>query len=155
MFGIGKLLGNVAGGLLDKVGLGKIAPFVKMGLNAMTGNWLGVAQDVFGLVSNFKNNFANNTSKLPPLGGFDSPLNNFTSPQQQSNPLTGNRMQDLLKGLGDLFRGFSALTDRNRSNDFNGLGSIFNAFRTLSESFGNNQLFNNRVSISQYTNIQA
>ena len=38
MFGIGSILGKVAGGLLDKIGLGKIAPFVKMGLNALTGN---------------------------------------------------------------------------------------------------------------------
>src|SRR3712207_7073852 len=51
MFGIGKLIGSVAGGLLDKIGLGKLAPFVQLGINALTGNWLGVAQDVFGLVS--------------------------------------------------------------------------------------------------------
>jgi len=73
MFGIGSILGKVAGGLLDKIGLGKIAPFVKMGLNALTGNWLGVAQDVFGLVSNFKGNFQDGASKLPPLGGFENP----------------------------------------------------------------------------------
>lgn len=38
MFGIGKLLGNVVGGVLEKIGLGSIAPFVKLGLNALTGN---------------------------------------------------------------------------------------------------------------------
>ncbi len=70
MFGIGKILGSVAGGLLDKIGLGKIAPFVKLGLNALTGNWLGVAQDVFGMVSNFKGNFMGKAATQPPLGGF-------------------------------------------------------------------------------------
>ena len=152
MFGIGSILGKVAGGLLDKIGLGKIAPFVKMGLNAMTGNWLGVAQDVFGLVSNFKGNFQDGASKQPPLGGFENPTNNFAA---ENNPLTGGRMTDLFKGLSQLLRGFRSLSDGNRSNDLGGLGRIFNAFKTLSEAFGNNQLYTNRLSISQYTNIQA
>jgi len=152
MFGIGKLLGNVAGGLLDKIGLGSIAPFVKMGLNAMTGNWLGVAQDVFGLVSNFKGNFQNSASKLPPLGGFENPTNSFAG---QNNPLQGNRLADLFKGLSDLFKGFKSLSDGNPRNDFGGLGKIFNALKALTEGVNNNQLFNNRVSISQFTNIQA
>jgi hypothetical protein len=152
MFGIGKLLGSVAGGLLDKIGLGSIAPFVKMGLNALTGNWLGVAQDVFSLVSNFKGNFQNNASQLPPLGGFENPINNFAA---ERNPLNGNRLSDLFKGLSQLFRGFKSLSDGYRGNDLGGLSRIFNAFKTLSEAFNNNQLYTNRLSISQYTNIQA
>ena len=152
MFGIGKLLGSVAGGLLDKIGLGGIAPFVKLGLNAITGNWLGVAQDVFNLVSNFKGNFQNNASQLPPLGGFENPLNNFAA---QNRPLNSSRLSELFKGLSNLFRGFRNLSDGNRGNDLGGLSRIFNAFRTLSEAFGNNQLYTNRLSISQYTNIQA
>jgi hypothetical protein len=152
MFGIGKLLGSVAGGLLDKIGLGGIAPFVKLGLNAITGNWLGVAQDVFNLVSNFKGNFQNNASQLPPLGGFENPLNNFAA---ENRPLDSSRLSELFKGLSNLLRGFRNLSDGNRGNDLGGLGRIFNAFRTLSEAFGNNQLYTNRLSISQYTNIQA
>lgn len=157
MFGIGKLLGNVAGGLLDKIGLGSIAPFVKMGLNALTGNWLGVAQDVFGMVSNFKGNFQNNASKLPPLGGFDNPNSSGQTDncRAETNPLNGNRIADLFKGLSQLFRGFKALTDNRPGNDFGGLGRIFNAFKTLGEAFQNNQLYTNRLSISQYTNIQV
>jgi hypothetical protein len=152
MFGIGKLLGNVAGGLLDKIGLGGIAPFVKMGLNALTGNWLGVAQDVFGLVSNFKGNFQQNASKLPPLGGFENPVNNFAA---ENRRLDTNRMTSLFRGLSDLLKGFRNLSDSRPGNDLGGLSRIFNAFRTLSEAFGNNQLYTNRLSISQYTNIQA
>lgn len=149
MFGIGKLLGSVAGGLLDKIGLGSIAPFVKMGLNALTGNWLGVAQDVFNMVSNFKGNFQDGASQQPPLGGFENPTNSFAS---QNNPLNGNRLADLFKGLRDLFRGFRAL---NNGNESRGFDRISNAFRLLSEAFGNNQLYTNRLNISQYTNIQV
>ncbi len=71
MFGIGKLLGKVVGGVLEKIGLGSIAPFVKLGLNALTGNWLGVAEDVFNLVSSFKSrDFTERAATRPPLGGF-------------------------------------------------------------------------------------
>ena len=153
MFGIGKLLGNAAGGLLDKIGLGGIAPFVKMGLNALTGNWLGVAQDVFRLVSNFKGNFQNNASQLPPLGGFENPLNSFAAENRRS--LNQNRLSDLFRGLSNLFRGFKNLSDGRRGNDLGGLSRIFNAFRTLSDAFGNNQLYTNRLLIAQYTNIQV
>jgi len=149
MFGIGSILGKVAGGLLDKIGLGKIAPFVKMGLNAMTGNWLGVAKDVFSMVSNFKGNSLDGASQQPPLGGFENPSNSGNS------SLSSNRLSDLFKGLGDLFKGFKSLTDGNPSNNLGGFGKIFSAFKSLSEAFNNNQLFTNRVSISQFTNIQA
>ena len=156
MFGIGKMLGSVAGGLLEKVGLGKIAPFVQMGLNAMTGNWLGVAQDVFGLVSKFKDGFQNNAAQQPPLGGFDSPANGQTNDLQgQENPLGNNRMTDMFKGLMDLLKGFKSLTDQNPKNDLGGLGKIFNALKALTEGQNTNQLFSNRLSISQFTNIQA
>ena len=149
MFGIGKLLGNVAGGLLDKIGLGSIAPFVKLGLNALTGNWLGVAQDVFGLVSNFKGNFLDRAASNPPLGGFDQPSNLFRA---EDSPLGGNRMTDLFRGLSNLFRAFSGGQDMG--NAFGRLGKIFDAFKLLNEAFSNNQLYSNRLSISQYTNIR-
>lgn len=152
MFGIGKLFGGIAGGLLDKIGLGKLAPFVSMGLNALTGNWLGVAKDVFGLVSNFKGNFQNNASKFPPLGGFENQNNSNSLWQGNNNSLNTNRLSDLFKGLSQLFKGLRAFSNGNEGG---GLSRIFNAFKTLSEAFQNNQLYTNRVSISQYTNIQA
>src|SRR3982751_591917 len=102
MFGIGKLLGSVAGGLLDKIGLGKIAPFVQLGINALTGNWLGVAQDVFGMVSGFKGNFLNDASSRPPLGGFEQ---NSFAPDNRPR-LSRSRISDLFRGLSNLFRGF-------------------------------------------------
>lgn len=149
MFGIGKLLGSVAGGLLDKIGLGKIAPFVQMGLNALTGNWLGVAKDVFNLVSSFKGNPLDQAASKPPLGGFDQPSNLFAP---ERSPLNGNRLSNLFKGLSNLFQGMKAFSN---GNEMGGLGKIFNAFKALSEVFNNNQLLSNRLSISQYTNIQA
>lgn len=167
MFGIvGKLVGGVAGGLLDKVGLGKIAPFVKTGLNLLTGNWLGVAKDVFSLVSGFKGNPLDKATKNPPLGGFEqgnlfAGTNNSNAQGCNHNPFNGNqnsidgsRMTDLLKALSQLFRALARQSDGGGNNNGGGLRRIFDAFRTLGESFGNNQLYNNRVSISQFTNIR-
>ena len=148
MFGIGKLLGSVAGGLLDKIGLGKIAPFVQLGINALTGNWLGVAQDVFGLVSSFKGNFLNNASTRPPLGGFEQ-QNNFAP--DQNNRLSRNRISDLFRGLSNLFRGFKSLGNGDLTGGF---GRIFSAFNVLRDAFDNNQMFNNRSSASIFANIR-
>jgi hypothetical protein len=156
MFGLGKILGSVAGGLLDKIGLGKIAPFVKMGLNAMTGNWLGVAQDVFGLVSGFKGNPLNGAANRPPLGGFDNPLNFLNS---GNNPLGGGRMSGLLDGIGGLIKGLFGGGGQSEGDGGNsplgGLGKIFDAFKIFSDAFSNNDLFSNRASTSQFNNLQA
>lgn len=145
MLGLGKLLGGVVGGVLDKVGLGKIAPFVKMGLNAMTGNWMGVAKDVFGLVSGFKgNNFQNSAAKQPPLGGFGSNSSNAANPL--ANILGGNKMPSLIEGLKSLL---------GMGEGGEGAGKISSAFDLLSEIFGISKLFNSRQSASQYSSMQA
>ncbi len=148
MFGIGKILGSVAGGLLDKIGLGKIAPFVKMGLNALTGNWLGVAKDVFSMVSNFKGNFLDKAAKKPPLGGFEQQRNSFAADNRKLN---GNRIADLFKGFKNLFGGLKEVMNGN----LGGLGKIFNAFQLLSESFNNTTMYNNRMSAAQFGSMQA
>jgi len=132
---IGKLLGSVAGSLLDKVGLGKIAPFVKMGLNAITGNWAGVAKDVFSLVSNFKGNFVN-ADKKPPLGGFEK------QPTEEKASLNKDRMSGLFGALGKLFK---ALGSFGKDGDLMGsIGKIFSAFQALEETMSNNQMINER-----------
>ncbi len=145
MFGIGKILGSVAGGLLDKIGLGKIAPFVKMGLNAMTGNWLGVAQDVFGMVSNFKGNFLNKAATKPPLGGFGQAF-------QGKPALNENRISGLFKGLSNLFKAFKSF---GSGDMMGGIGKIFSAFSLLNESFSNNKMYNDRALTSQFSSIQG
>lgn len=107
MFGIGKLLGKVVGGVLEKVGLGSIAPFVKLGLNALTGNWLGVAEDVFNLVSSFKSrDFFDRAAKRPPLGGFSAAPRNVA---QRANSVN-ERLSDLIDRYAQLNAGGSPAT---------------------------------------------
>ncbi len=145
MFGLGKILGSVVGGVLDKVGLGKIAPFVKMGLNAMTGNWMGVAKDVFGLVSGFKgNDFQNGAAKQPPLGGFGSSSSNGTNPLE--NILGGGKMPSII----DAFKSLLGMGGGGEGAD-----KISGAFDLLSEIFDVSKLFNSRQSASQYSTMQA
>ncbi|MGI8849904.1 MAG: hypothetical protein ACR2HT_07020 [Pyrinomonadaceae bacterium] len=146
MLGLGKILGSVAGGLLDKIGLGKIAPFVKLGLNALTGNWLGVAKDVFGMVSNFKGNFLGKAATKPPLGGFEQAF-------QGKPSVNENRISGLFKGLSNLFK---ALKSLGKGGDIMGsIGKIFSAFNVVKESLQNNQMVNNRISVAQFTNARS
>ncbi len=144
MFGLGKILGGLVGGLLDKVGLGALTPFVKMGLDAMTGNWLGVAEDVFGMVSQFKGDPTKNASQRPPLGGFENQFTNNT------NPLTKNKVGGFLSSLKNLFSGIKSLM----SGDFAGsFGKIFNAFTEISKSFDNNELFSQRSNTARMSGM--
>jgi hypothetical protein len=143
----GKILGGLIGGVLEKIGLGKIVPFVKMGINALTGNWLGVAKDVFDMVSGFKSNFMDGASKKPPLGGFEDFSRSFNG----ESKLNGNRISGFMRGLKNLFGGVKALL----SGDFRGFGKIFNAFNTLRDFFNNNQLYTNRQSSSYYNSISV
>lgn len=138
MFGIGKVFGGMASGFLDKLGLGKITPFVKMGLNALTGNWMSVAKDVFGLVSNFKSNFLDRASSQPPLG-------NFQQASNLSTPLSSRRMSEVLNMFGKLFSGMERTPGLNR---------IYNALNVIKGTFDNYNHFDNRASRSAFTNIK-
>jgi hypothetical protein len=109
--GIGKMLtgglGGLVGGGLEALGLGKIAPFAKLGVNALTGNWAGVAQDVFGLVGKFAGgDFLGKAAKNPPLGGFDqqNQQGDFAGNggQQANGGLDINKLGELIAGLGQM-----------------------------------------------------
>lgn len=137
MFGIGKLLGKVVGGVLEKVGLGSIAPFVKMGLNALTGNWLGVAEDVFNLVSSFKSrDFADRAATRPPLGGFST----AAKTARQANSIN-NRLNDLVDQLTQLNAGNSP--------------STLAMFETVRSSFGDSQTASASYSRAYYSQIRS
>lgn len=138
MLGIGKIFGDMAGGFLDSLGLGKITPFVKMGLNALTGNWMGVAKDVFDLVSNFRSDFLNNASKQPPLG-------NFQQPSTSESPLSSSRMGEMLNMFEKLFGG---------NNPMRGLTKVFNALNTIKDMFDNYRRFDMQASRSIFANLK-
>lgn len=128
MFGIGKLLGKVVGGVLEKVGLGSIAPFVKLGLNALTGNWLGVAEDVFNLVSSFKSrDFLDRAANRPPIGNFAAQ----PRPTQKRTQLVNERLNDLIDQYAQLNRGGNPEILRT----FEAIRSSYTDTLTASDSF--------------------
>lgn len=139
MFGIGNLFGSMAGGFLDKLGLGKITPFVKMGLNAITGNWMGVAKDVFGLVSNFKGDFLNKASSQPPLG-------NFQQPSEGKTPLSKDRMN----GLMDILKQLLQVGGQNPGLDK--LNGLFGAVKSIFDNFSQ---FGDQSTKSMFANMKV
>jgi len=69
MFGLGKLIGGLAGGLLDKIGLGFLTPFVSLAVDYFTGNYAAMIGDLTNLVGQFSDSsFLKNLSKFQPLG---------------------------------------------------------------------------------------
>lgn len=64
-------LGKIIGGLFESVGLGWMGQVFSLATNFMTGNWAGVAQDIFRLVSEFSNDsWQSRVDRFQPLGSF-------------------------------------------------------------------------------------
>lgn len=138
MFGIGKLLGKVVGGVLESIGLGSIAPFVQMGLNALTGNWLGVAEDVFNLVSSFKSrDFADRADKRPPAGNFA----NAPKPASRRPELVNERINDLV--------------DQYTQADDGGNTSVVAMFEAVRDSYNDTLTASNSFSRAYYSQIRS
>ena len=72
MFGLDKVFGGkgLLGSFFDKVGMPWMNNVVSFATNAMTGNWLAAAKDVFSLVSQFSNSWMSRVDRHPPLGQF-------------------------------------------------------------------------------------
>lgn len=68
MFGF---VSKLAGGFLDKLGLSFLKPIVSFGLNALTGNYVGMIGDIKDMYSQFKDSgFLNKAAKHQPVGDF-------------------------------------------------------------------------------------
>ena len=71
MFGLGKIFGDgLFGKFFDSIGMGWMGNVLSLAVDAMSGNWLAAAKDVFDLVSKFSNSWSNQVSPFPPLGDF-------------------------------------------------------------------------------------
>lgn len=67
MFGLGK----VFSGFFESIGMGWMGNVLSLATNFMTGNWMGVAQDIFRLVSEFSNDsWTSRVDRDQPLGAF-------------------------------------------------------------------------------------
>lgn len=125
MFGLGKIFSGIAGGFLDKIGLGFLKPFVSLAVNFFSGNYLALIGDITNLVGQFSNSsFLKNLSNLNPLGQFGSGSNCF------GNLISGERFNllkttaqilglnkaDRMLNLVDDFRSSFSLVQQNREN---------------------------------------
>jgi hypothetical protein len=71
MFGLGKIFGDgLFGKFFDSIGMGWMGNVLSLAVDAMSGNWLAAAKDVFDLVSKFSNSWSNQVSQFQPLGDF-------------------------------------------------------------------------------------
>lgn len=111
MFSVGKLIG----GALNAVGLGKIAPFVSMGINLFTGNFAGLATDVMGLMSNIKGlGFLNKVAQFAPIGGFAGGGGAGGFLGGMTDLFKGSRLGDIITKFSDITKSFQDLTASTR-----------------------------------------
>lgn len=108
MFGLGKIFGDgLFGKFFDSIGMGWMGNVLSLAVDAMSGNWLAAAKDVFDLVSNFSNSWSKQVSPFQPLG-------DFAGGGGFGGDLTSARVDDIMGGSGDnqtVSRGLSVIND--------------------------------------------
>lgn len=125
MFGLGKVFSGLTGGLLDKIGLGFLKPFVSLAVNFFSGNYLGLIGDISNLVGRFSNSsFLKNLSQLNPLGQFGGGSNCF------GNLISGGKF-NLMRSAAQLLGLNKAERMLNLVNDFQ---SSFNVIQQKREN---------------------
>lgn len=141
MFGIGGL-GKLVGGALNAVGLGKLAPFVSLAVNAFTGNWAGVAMDVAGLAARIAPNsgFAKMLSTVAPIasaftgsGGAAGGIGNI---------FKGGRITELFTKFKDVQSSFQAI--KTGTDFMSKAKKVVNAFQTAKTFVDDFKSFNLR-----------
>lgn len=123
MFGLGKLVSGLTGGLLDKIGLGFLSPLISGAVNFFSGNYLALIGDITSLVSRFgSSSFLQNLSLLNPLGSFSQGSNCFGNlisadrfnTFQSSTRLLGLDKADKMLNLVNDFRFTTNLINQQR-----------------------------------------
>lgn len=123
MFGLGKLIGSA----LDAIGLGSIAPYVSLAVNAMTGNVAGIATDILGVISNMKGfGFLKKVAQFAPLGGFGDPSQLAGC---FGSSLTSGRLTDLVSKFANLTSTF-----RTASDGLSKISNMFDLARTVQDN---------------------
>lgn len=127
MFGLGKIFSGLTGGLLDKIGLGFLKPFVSLAVDFFSGDYLSLIGDVTSLVGKFSNSsFLKNLSQLNPLGSFGQGSNCFGSLLsggrfsflQSTAQLLGLNKADKMLSVVNEFRSSLDLINQNRENAY-------------------------------------
>jgi hypothetical protein len=88
MFGLGK----VFSGFFESIGMGWMGSVLSLATNFMMGNWVGVAEDIFRLVSEFSNSsWQDKVDRFQPLGSFGQNSSCFGD----NSSLSESRISDL------------------------------------------------------------
>lgn len=136
MFGLGKLVG----GILDSIGLGKLAPFIAIGIDFFTGNYAALVGDVTDLVARFTDlSFLDKIAQFAPLGDF------------ATGGCFGLDSALSLDRLGELTDRFSALSTGEKLGVWEKVGKAFDLYNEV----GQNRLMVNTMRASVATNFRV
>ena len=125
MFGLGKIFS----GFFDSIGLGWMGSVLSLATNVMMGNWAGVAEDVFRLVSEFSNDsWQSRVDRDQPLGRFG-----------RTSCFGDNRLSEYRT---------EELSNRARELDPDGERSSTQAIASAHEAAHNNAIANYRMRVA-------
>lgn len=126
MFGLGSIVSSLAGGILDKIGLGFLTPIISAAIDFASGNYAALIGDVVNLVGTFTNSsFLQSAAMKPVLGLFQGATGGgcFGNISSLSQGITALENSPLLQGNSKV-SGMLGLV-----NDFIGASSMIQAAR--------------------------
>lgn len=132
-------------GSLETMGLGRISPFIKLGLDSMGEGRAELDDEIRDLLSEFDTHFAAGASKLPPVGGFQSAAAGMT-------PLNAGRLSDLLKEFNGLI-GKSG--GPNGERPFDSLRKVFATVNLLYQTFKDQSNFTSQASGTAFSKLRV
>lgn len=108
-------LGKIVSGFFESIGMGWMGNVLSLATNFMTGNWVGVAQDIFRLVSEFSNDsWRDKVDRFQPLGAFSRGSSCFGN----NSSLSESRISDLQSQAERDGDGFSVTVKRSLDETF-------------------------------------
>ena len=131
-------------GTLENLGLGRMSPFVKLGLDSMRGDLHELDEEVERMVAGFNADISSKASKMPPLG-------NFQTAAAGESPLSARRLSELLKKFNSLI-GQSG--GPNGEGGFDSLRRVFGTVNLLYETFNDYRRYTSRAAGSAFTNLR-
>ncbi len=135
---------SISADALEGLGLGRITPFIKLGIEKMETNFRELEDDLVGLIDNFDDDKLAGASKLPPLGDFQSVAAGLT-------PLSPARLTEVLKAFNGLI-GVSG--GPNGKSGFDSLRRVFGAVNLLHNTFNDYKQYTKQAAGSVYGNLR-
>ena len=139
---------TVPASTLEDLGLGRISPFVKLGIDTMDGEWHDLRGSIEELVEEIDHDGLGKAAKTPPLGIFQGLLETMPEPETTLSPV---RLSIFLKEFNGLIGRSGGPTGES---GFDSLRRVFGTVNLLHETFSDYRQYGRQAAGSTNSDLQ-